>query len=54
MRPNASLITFGFATQLRQTELLGLRWRDADLDMLSIPVTQVLYKRRGTSKRAME
>ena len=34
-------------TGLRQAELLGLRWRDIDLDMLSISVAQVLYKRRG-------
>ena len=27
--------------------MLGLRWRDIDLDMLSISVSQVLYKRRG-------
>jgi len=32
---------------LRQAELLGLRWRDIDLDMLSISVSQVLYKRHG-------
>ncbi|OGO16922.1 MAG: hypothetical protein A2Z15_00345 [Chloroflexi bacterium RBG_16_50_11] len=32
---------------LRQAELLGLRWRDIDLDMCSISVSQVLYKRRG-------
>jgi integrase len=32
---------------MRQAELLGLRWRDIDLDMLSISVSQVLYKRRG-------
>jgi len=35
------------STGLRQGELLGLRWRDIDLDMLSISVSQVLYKRRG-------
>jgi len=35
------------STGLRQAELLGLRWRDIDLDMLSISVNQVLYKRRG-------
>ena len=35
-------------TGLRQAELLGLRWRDIDLDMLSISVSQVLLKRRGT------
>jgi integrase len=38
------------STGLRQAELLGLRWRDIDLDMLSISVSQVLYKRRGTCK----
>jgi len=32
---------------MRQAELLGLRWRDIDLTLLSISVTQVLYKRRG-------
>jgi integrase len=32
---------------LRQAELLGLRWRDIDLDMASISVSQVLYKRGG-------
>ncbi len=35
------------STGLRQAELLGLRWRDIDLDMISISVSQVLYKRRG-------
>jgi integrase len=35
------------STGLRQAELLGLRWRDIDLDMLSISVSRVLYKRRG-------
>ncbi len=34
-------------TDLRQAELLGLRWRDIDLDMLSLSVSQVLYKRHG-------
>lgn len=34
-------------TGIRQAELLGLRWRDIDLDMLSISVSQVLYKRWG-------
>lgn len=32
---------------LRQAELLGLRWRDINLDLSSISVCQVLYKRRG-------
>jgi integrase len=35
------------STGLRQAELLGLRWRDIDLDLRSISVCQVLYKRRG-------
>jgi len=35
------------STGLRQAELLGLRWRDIDLEMMSISVSQVLYKRHG-------
>ena len=35
------------STGLRKAELLGLRWRDIDLDILSISVSQVLYKRGG-------
>jgi integrase len=35
------------STGLRQAELLGLRWRDINVDMLSISVSQVLYKRGG-------
>lgn len=35
------------STGLRQAELLGLRWRDIDLDSLSISVNRALYKRRG-------
>lgn len=35
------------STGLRQAGLLGLRWRDIDLDMCSISVSQVLYKRKG-------
>jgi len=34
-------------TGLRQAELLGLRWRDVDLDLAALSVNQVLYKRRG-------
>lgn len=32
---------------LRQAELLGLRWRDVDLDLMGISVNQVLYWRKG-------
>jgi integrase len=35
------------STGLREAELLGLTWRDIDLDRLSISVNKVLYKRRG-------
>ncbi len=35
------------STGLRQAELLGLRWRDIDLNTLSISVSRALYKRRG-------
>ncbi|MBA7669067.1 Tyrosine recombinase XerC [subsurface metagenome] len=35
------------STGLRQAELLGLRWRDIDLDYASISISQVLYKRGG-------
>lgn len=37
-------------TGLRQAELLGLRWRDVNLDTMSISVNQVLYKRRGITE----
>ena len=41
------VIYTALSSGLRQAELLGLRWRDIDLNMLSISVSQVLYKRRG-------
>ena len=41
------VIYTAISTGLRQAELLGLRWRDIDLNMLSISVSQVLYKRHG-------
>lgn len=44
---NYPVIYTALSTGLRQGELLGLRWRDIDLDMLSISVSQVLYKRKG-------
>lgn len=44
------VIYTALSTGLRQAELLGLRWRDIDLDMLSISVSQVLYKRGGVSQ----
>ena len=38
------------STGLRQAELLGLRWRDIDLDTCSISVNRVYYKRGGISQ----
>jgi integrase len=35
------------STGMRQAEILGLRWRDVDLEGMSISVVQVLYKRMG-------
>ncbi len=35
------------STGLRRNELLALRWRDLDLDLLSISVSRTLYKGRG-------
>jgi len=43
------IIYMAVSNGLRQAELLGLRWRDVDLDMLSISVSQVLYKRGGVT-----
>lgn len=36
-------------TGMRQAELLGLRWRDVDLDLLSISVNRAYLKRRGVA-----
>lgn len=41
------VIYTAISSGLRQAELLGLRWRDIDLDFRSISVCQVLYKHRG-------
>ena len=42
------IIYTALSTGLRQAELLGLRWRDIDPEiMLSISVDRVLYNRRG-------
>jgi len=41
------VIYMALSTGLRQAELLGLRWRDVDLDMSSISVSQVLYISKG-------
>jgi integrase len=38
------------STGLRQAEILGLRWRDLDLDMASISVSQVLFVKRGQAQ----
>jgi integrase len=41
------IIYTSVSTGLRQAELLGLRWRDIDMDSQSLSVSQVLYKRKG-------
>lgn len=45
--PYYPVIYAAINTGMRQAELLGLRWRDVDLERCSISVSQVLYKRRG-------
>ncbi len=45
--PYYPVIYTALNTGMRQAELLGLRWRDVDLDLMTISVHQVLYKRRG-------
>jgi integrase len=42
-----SVIYTAISTGLRRNEILGLRWRDVDLLMASISVSQVLYKGKG-------
>jgi integrase len=37
------------STGLRQSELLGLKWRDVDLTLCTINVSRTLYKRGGQS-----
>jgi integrase len=44
------IIYTAVSTGLRQSELLGARWRDLDLDYLSISVNQTLYKRAGRTE----
>ena len=41
------VIYTALSSGLRQAELLGLRWRDVDMERGSISVNRVLYKRRG-------
>ncbi len=45
--PYYPIIYTAVSTGLRQAELLGLRWRDIDLEGQSLSVSQVLYKRGG-------
>jgi len=40
--PYYPVIYMAINTGLRQAELLGLRWRDLDLDLAALSVTQVL------------
>lgn len=41
------VIYTAISTGLRRNELLALRWRDIDLDMLAISVSRTLYKGKG-------
>ena len=41
------VIYTAISTGLRRNELLGLRWRDVDLDLLAISVSRTLYKGKG-------
>ena len=45
--PYYPIIYTALHTGLLQAELLGLMWRDVDLDLASLSVIQTLYKRRG-------
>jgi integrase len=45
--PFYPIIFTALSSGLRQGELLGLRWRDVNLDLAYLSVSQVLYKRRG-------
>jgi integrase len=46
--PYYPVVYTAVSSGLRQAELLGLRWRDLDPDIMrSLSVSQVLYKRRG-------
>ena len=47
--PYYSLFHLGIHTGLRRSELLGLRWKDVDLDMGTLSVVQIVQKlRNGT------
>lgn len=41
------IIYMAVNTGLRQGELLGLMWHDLDLELATLSVSQVLYKRTG-------
>ncbi len=45
--PQYPVVYTALSSGLRQAELLGLQWRSVDLELLSISVSRVLYKRRG-------
>ena len=45
--PYYSLIHLAVYTGLRRSELLGLRWKDVDLYLATLSVTQVMHKLQG-------
>lgn len=49
-----SIIYLAVHTGLRRSELLGLRWKDTDLDLLSLSVVQVLQNINGKGLVLME
>jgi integrase len=47
-----ALYVVALATGMRQSELLGLRWADVDLDAEPVPVVRVQFQQRRDRRRA--
>ena len=45
--PYYTLFLLAAHTGMRRSELLGLRWKDVDLDMATLSVTQVMHRLKG-------